>query len=377
MTLSSSLSGIVVLDLTRLLPGPFATAILAELGARVIKIEEPATGDYARTMWGAFEPVNRGKESVALDLKTDVGRGALLALVARSHVLIESFRPGVLARLGLDDAALHAANPLLVVVHMSGYGATGPRAQEVGHDVDYQAVAGIVGLAPAIPTSQVGDLGGALYAAFAIVAALRKDEGMSLDLSLFDAAVAFNVLPLARAAGGDDLAPGEYELAGRLPGYGVYACSDGKFVALGALEPKFWAGFCAAAKKPEWEERIMDADARGEVAAWFASRTRDAAVAELAPAGVPVAPVLSPAEALADAQTRARLGDAKSPSPGFPLTLASSTKRAPALGEHTLKVLAEFGVAPDVLAKIRGELAAAIKKRVSAERSGRVPTDEQ
>ncbi|HVL48526.1 MAG TPA: CaiB/BaiF CoA-transferase family protein [Candidatus Thermoplasmatota archaeon] len=350
------LAGLLVVDLTRLLPGPFATQLLADLGARVVKIEEPDLGDYARWMppeveghGHAFTAINRGKESVALDLKDPEAQEALRRLVAMADVLVESFRPGVLARLGLAPDALLAANPRLVVASMSGYGATGPLAEAPGHDLNYQALAGIVALngdaRPLPPAAQTADMAGALYAVVAILAALRERDrsgrGRVLDLALYDAAVAVNVLALERARAGDAQRLGESELAGALPAYGVYEASDGGHVALAALEGKFWERFARAVGREDWIERHLDrSDAfRADVAAVFRTRPRDVWVDLLVGAGVPATPVLAPGEALAHPHARARgVG-----SPGAPLGLAPRG-RAPTLGEHTEKVLREAGL---------------------------------
>lgn len=343
------LAGIRVLDLSRLLPGPFLTQVLAELGADVVKVEEPSVGDPSRVLGYAFDAVNRGKRSVALDLKAQGAAEVVLRLAARSDVLVESFRPGVMDRLGLDDAKLAAANPRLVRASLVGYG-EGPLRDAPGHDLTYEAMAGILATQgprerPAESAVPVADLAGALYAAVGILAALlereRTGQGRRVEVALGDAALAFHVLALERARAGEPLPErGAWELGGGLPGYRVYPCADGRFLALGALEDKFWARFCATVQRPDLEPRHLDPAAVADVEALLLTRPRDAWAERLAAAGVPATPVLEPAEALAHPQ-HARFAGA--PGPASPLTRAPARGRPPDLGEHTEAVLREAG----------------------------------
>lgn len=362
-----ALEGLTVVDLSRLHPGPFATAILAGLGARVIRVEEPGVGDPARwfppMVEGTgflFSALNRSKESVAVNLKAPEGAELVRRLAARADVLVESFRPGVLERLDLAPDELLRANPRLVVLRISGFGQQGPRRDEAAHDLNYEALAGIVALTgpeerPVVPVAPVADLGGGLYGALAVLAALRERDrtgrGAVLDVALHDAALAATTPYLARAAAG--LAPrrGDVELGGGLACYNLYRCADGAWLALGALEPKFWQRFCEAVGRPEWVPRHLDGELAGEAAELLARRSRDAWLALLRGADVPASPVLEPAEVLEDPHVRARLGGV--PGPASPLTHLPLEGRVPALGEQTDEVLAELGYSVADVAKLR------------------------
>src|SRR6202162_4562629 len=263
------LTGIRVLDVTRLLPGAFCTMLLAEMGADVVKVEEPGAGDYMR--WtpplvqgqsSLFEAINRNKRSITLNLKSEEGRELLLLLVEAADVLVEGNRPGVMKRLGLSWDVLHKRNPRLVMCSITGYGQDGPFASRAGHDLNYMATAGALGLngekgGPPVPLSvQVADIGGGgLQPAVAILGALiavqRGADGRWLDVSMTDGAVSWLSLVFAARGGGEVVARGDLRLAGRHPCYRVYACKDGGFYSVGALEPKFWATLAAALGKPD------------------------------------------------------------------------------------------------------------------------------
>ena len=268
-------AGVRVVDLTRLLPGPFATMLLADLGAEVVKVEAPMGGDYARWTppivesvdggYGAFfESVNRGKKSIGLDLKSEGGREIARALIRSADVLVESFRPGVMERLGLGTEALVELNPNLIVCSISSFGQTGPLRLRAGHDINFLARSGALGIAgpadtaPGIPAVQVGDLaGGALYAAFAIAAALFRRErgggGATIDLSMTEGVLSL-MGPVISTYGATGKAParGGDTLTGGLPCYRIYETSDGGHIAVGALEPKFWMQVVNALGYPEW-----------------------------------------------------------------------------------------------------------------------------
>lgn len=420
MTASSHpLAGVRVLDLTRLLPGGYATQMLADLGADVLKIEEPGAGDYARTMaplaaggiGQAFLAVNRGKRSAALNLKHPDGRAALLRLVDSADVLIESYRPGVLDRLGLGHAALLERNPRLVVCAITGYGQNGPYSQRPGHDLNYIGYAGLLahltppGRPPTLPGAQLADIGGgALMAVIGILAALTgratTGSGGIVDVSMMEGALA--LLPLLASMvlqGADEPRPGEATLAGGLPCYNVYETSDGKYVTLGALEPKFWAEFCTRVGHPEligrqFPQNTDDRDATiGAVAAILRTRTRDAWVAELAATEACLGPVNTLAEALADPQVQARqlvapwrmtnadaeASDSKAddaPPATAALRLTPRIGDEPftvapgvvGLGDDTADALAEAGYTPDEIASLAASGAIALG---SAQPAGR------
>ena len=286
MTTDAPLQGLRVLDLTRLLPGPLATLRLAELGADVLKIEEPGTGDPARAMMQApadrasgvpsafYRLVNRGKRETRLDLKSETGRTVLRALVRESHVLVESFRPGVMDKLGLDYRSLAKVNPKLVYCSITGYGAAGPFSQRPGHDLNYLAYAGVLDQlsapdgTPIVPNIQIADmLGGALPAVTRLLAALwrvsRGGDGAFVDVSMTHSIHAHNIAARAtlenadRAApsGLDELQAGHGLLNGGVPCYNVYRTADDRWLAVGALELKFWERLCRALGRPDWASR--------------------------------------------------------------------------------------------------------------------------
>ncbi len=325
------LQGLRVLDLTRLLPGPVAALRLAELGADVLKIEAPGAGDPTRTMMqsssdrvagrpGAFyRMVNRGKRETRLDLKSEAGRHVLRALAAEADVLIESFRPGVMERLGLGYATLSAANPRLVYCAISGYGASGPFADHAGHDLNYIGYAGVLDQlasrdgAPILPNFQIADLlGGALSAVTQILAALwhvaRGGAGRFVDVSMTHTSYAHNfVAQVSLLNEGAAPAAGGGLLNGGVPCYNLYRTSDERWLAVGALELKFWETLCMALDRPEWATRhwslgqaIGGPDALAliqEVANVIATRTLGEWVELLESLDCCVSPVLTPAEA--------------------------------------------------------------------------------
>jgi alpha-methylacyl-CoA racemase len=360
------LSGIRVLDLSRLLPGAFATLMLAELGAEVIKIEDPRGGDPIRHLppmldgRGLYDRLlNRGKKSVALDLRDPASRTTLDALFARSDVVVESFRPAAARRLGVAGAAVRARHPRVVHCAITGYGQTGPYAERPGHDLNYVAVSGLLAADRPDPTDLprmfIADVGGgAMSAVVGILAALvgrdRGGGGAAIDISMHEAALYWVMLPAARdLVDGGTAASGELHTFGRHACYQVYRTRDGELVALGALERKFWAGFCEAVGRPDLTARHLTDEADQtrliqEVGAIFAGRTRDEWLAWFEGRDVCLSPVNSPAEALSDPHILARgavgRGDGFSAvRPPF-LSAPAALGPAPTLGAHTADVLA-------------------------------------
>ncbi|WP_202635142.1 CaiB/BaiF CoA transferase family protein [Rugosibacter aromaticivorans] len=275
-TPSGPLAGLRVLDLTRLLPGPMATLHLADQGAEVIKIEDTGLGDYARTMGpGAaqasaegkdspfFRMLNRNKKSLRLDLKQPAGVQVFLRLAAEADVIFESFRPGVVDRLGIGYEAVRAINPRIVYCAITGYGQTGPWAHYAGHDINFIAMSGLLdqigtpGSAPAMPDFQIGDLlGGCLTSLVgvltAVMGAKATGRGSHVDVAMADAILAHSVFPLLATQTPDGLAPrGEGEMTGASPGYAVYPTADDRYLAVGAIESKFWQTLCTALGLPE------------------------------------------------------------------------------------------------------------------------------
>jgi crotonobetainyl-CoA:carnitine CoA-transferase CaiB-like acyl-CoA transferase len=359
------LDGIRVLDLSRLLPGAFATLMLAELGADVVKVEDPVGGDPMRVLpplvngRGIYDLLlNRGKRSVALDLRRAESAPVLDRLVASADVVIESFRPRAAKRLGVAGARLRQRYPTLVHCAITGYGQTGPYAERPGHDLNYVSVSGFLaadGRKPGeLPRMFVADVGGgALSAVIAILAALvgreRHGVGATLDVSMHDAALYWVMLPAAR-----DLVDGGADATGELPTFGEHACyniyetGDGRQIALGALERKFWVAFCEGIGRPDLAARHQtggddQAALIRDMRALFKTRTRDEWLDLFAGHEVCLTPVNRPDEALQDPHivargTVTRHSGLRAVRPPF-IQRVPDLAPAPALGQHTDEVL--------------------------------------
>jgi alpha-methylacyl-CoA racemase len=381
----SALSDIRVLDLSRLLPGGFCSLLLADFGAEVLKVEDTGMGDYLR--WSApgydgaddsaksalFLALNRGKRSIRLNLKDEAGRDVLLRLVRDYDVLLESFRPGVMDRLGVGYDRLRGENPGLVYCALTGYGQDGPYTARSGHDMNYLGLNGLLGLTgdaggpPVQSAGQIADLGGgALMAAFGILAALRERErsgqGQLVDVSMFDGSLAWLALVAARyLCDGELPGRGDLELAGRLVCYRPYACKDG-WVTLGALEPKFWQAWCRGVGREDLIDKQFErpgSDAHAEVERIFLERTRAEWHSFAEDQDCCLEPVLDLDEALDSELTRAREMIVELDQPGaegvrllgVPVKLSRTPGApggpGPALGEHTREVLARLGYGDD------------------------------
>ena len=372
------LKGIRVLDLTRLLPGAFCTMLLGDRGADVIKVEEPGTGDYLRwlpplagSQGVVFNSLNRNKRAITLNLKAEAGRELFKALVATADVVVEGNRPGVMERLGLGWETLHALRPGLVLCSITGYGQDGPFAQRAGHDLNYMATAGALllnaepGGRPHPLAVQVADIGaGGVGAAAAILAALlgvaRGAEGRHLDVSMTDGALTWLAMPVAEAfAGGEQPVGGRTRLTGRFPCYRVYECADGRFLSVGALEPKFWSTLVEALERPALLGRQLDPspEAHAEVEAVFLTRGRDDWAARLDGLDVCVEPVLEVGEVEIHPQVVARglirhEATGTEVAPAVPAGSGWRRLSPPALGQHNQEVLAEVGVDAGRLAEL-------------------------
>ncbi|WP_298174262.1 CoA transferase [Novosphingobium sp.] len=322
----SFLSGVKVLDLSQYISGPVTSQILADMGAEVIKIEPPA-GDGMRDLGprdADGEPVfyaslNAGKSLRRLDLKSADGRSAMEGLLVDADVLIEGFRPGVMARLGFGYAALAARNPALIYCSISGYGTDGPLANAAGHDGNYLAESGILDRngrdAPVFFDPPIADMAGALYAAIAILGALnarqRTGEGAHIELGLADTLMPLQSMQVAEwGANGTVPKRGSTYLNGAAAYYNLYRTADGRHVMLGPVEPRFWQNFCAAAERPDWVERQNDSLPQtgliAEITAFFAGRNLAEIAAQFADADCCLSPVLDLSEALSSEQVRAR-----------------------------------------------------------------------
>jgi alpha-methylacyl-CoA racemase len=394
----SALRGIRVLDLSRLLPGGFCSLLLADFGAEVLKVEDTGMGDYVR--WsppyheGAddsaksalFLALNRGKRSIRLNLKEEGGREVLLRLARDCDVLIESFRPGVMDRLGVGWERLRRENPRLVYCAITGYGQDGPYTARSGHDMNYLGLNGLLGLTgdadgpPVQSAGQIADIGGgSLMAAFGILAALREcdrsGEGQLVDVSMFDGSLAWLAMVAAAQMtdGAGRLRRGDLDLAGRLICYRPYACSDG-WVTLGALEPKFWQAWCRGVGREDLIERQFDApgsEAHGEVERIFLERTREDWTRFAEQHDCCLEPVLELDEALDSELVRAREMVIELDQPGtggvkllgVPVKMSRTPGTAagpgPALGEHTDEVLAGLGYSEEEIARLKESGAAA------------------
>jgi alpha-methylacyl-CoA racemase len=379
------LDGIRVLDLSRLLPGGYCSLLLADYGADVLKVEDTGLGDYIRWAPPAYDGVepsaasalflalNRGKRSIRLNLKVREGQEVLLRLVREHDVLLESFRPGVLDRLGVGYEHLREENPGLVYCAITGYGQEGPDRDRPGHDLDYLARGGLLGLngerggPPVPPAGQIADIGGgALMAAFGILAALhereRSGEGQLVDVSMTRGAQSWLAMVAARHfADGAVPRRGELELAGGLPCYRPYACADG-WVALGALEPKFWQALCAGLEREDLLERHMDPTVATELEAIFAGRTRAEWAAFDDEHACCLEPVLDLDEALARSPAAVVAVDQPGaaapvrllgPPVGLSRTPADGTRPGPPLGADTDAVLAALGYDADAIAALK------------------------
>jgi alpha-methylacyl-CoA racemase len=373
------LAGVRVLDLSRLIPGPFCTLILSDLGASVDKLEDPHVGDYLRVfpplkngLAGRFNALNRDKRSLCLDLKQAAGRDALLRLVEKYDVLVESFRPGVMERLGVGWAQLSAKNPRLVMLSISGYGQDGPLSQRAGHDLNYVALGGILGLSgpvdapPLTPPVQVADVaGGALFGAVGILAALYEREktgrGQQVDVSMCEGALAFAIPDLGNvdATGAAPKRGGEL-LNGGNANYGVYRTSDGKFLSVGALEPKFWAAFNSAiGRKVDMSEIVAppaeQAKLRAELQEILGKKSRDE-WERVFTGDECVEPVLAADELDAHPQHRARqmfVDVAGQRHARTPLGRRAAHTPPPALGGDGDAILREAGFSDDEIAQLR------------------------
>jgi alpha-methylacyl-CoA racemase len=368
------LTGVRVLDLSRLLPGPFATMILAGLGAEIVKVEDLDGGDYLRWMAplhgdtsAMFTALNRGKRSLRLDLKSPLGRELFLDLAAGAGVVLESFRPGVMDRLGLGMDALQARNPRLVLCSISGYGQDGPDRLRAGHDLNYLARAGVLaisgaaGESPPISGVQVADMGGgALGAVIAIIAALRLADrtgrGSHCDVSMVDGVLSWMAPHFAAARAGAPAQAQAMLLNGGNPCYRVYRCADG-WITVAALEPKFWARLCDMLGVEDLVDSAFATGADAERVAerlesMFVTATRAQWRERFGDEDVCCEPVLSVDEVFDDAQVRHRAQDADGDSGGapgwFPVRIGDSVRlpsgAPPAYGADSRQLLAEVGV---------------------------------
>ncbi|MBI2832831.1 MAG: CoA transferase [Acidobacteria bacterium] len=387
------LDDVAIVDLTRLLPGAFATLMLADMGARVIKVEDPRGGDTIRQ----FPPfvdgesvyhrvLNRNKQSVAVDLRSARGLAVLHALLPKADVLVEGFRPHVARRLGVSAPQLRDGRPRLIHCSITGFGQGGPYAERAGHDVNYMALAGLLDVARASPTEApkmprmfVADIGGgAMSAVTGILAALfareRTGVGSAVDVSMHEGALSWLTAPAAAVLAGGSQMTGDLPTTGQAACYNIYETADGRHVALGALEPKFWARFCARIERPDFIPLQFASGAEQDrvhrlVTQVMRSRTRDEWLADFDDADACLTPVYTVGEALEDPHVRARAAVERSGSQRFirpPVRFGGGTgpfprefQPAPALGADTDEVLESCGIDAATRAQLRdGEIIA-------------------
>lgn len=335
------LEGITVVDLTRMLPGGTATLLLADLGARVIKVERPGDLDATRYLGprvGADSSVqhqylDRGKEQIALDLRSEPGRTSLLSLVASADAIIDSFRPGVMGRLGLGTATLLAANPRLVALSLTGYGQDGPMAAYAGHDLNFVGRAGLLGAGSQLPAVFTADLTGGMLAALALTAGVHHSRasgaGSVIDLSLAEAALFAGGLQVAQELGAAVLGePVVTPLDGQSPCYAVYEASDAGRLAVGAVEPKFWQATVELLGHPEWAPRQHDPALRAELQSLIGTRPLAYWTALLQRPDTCVTAVSTPHGLLKDPQARSRRAIIGHPTLAGPLPQVASPFRA-------------------------------------------------
>jgi crotonobetainyl-CoA:carnitine CoA-transferase CaiB-like acyl-CoA transferase len=388
------LSGLRILDLTRLLPGPVATMHLGDLGAEVIKIEDTGAGDYARTMGAGagaaggrggdspfFRMVNRNKQSLRLDLKQAAGVEVFMRLAEDADVIFESFRPGVVDKLGIGYEAVRAINPRIVYCAITGYGQTGPWADFAGHDINFLATAGLLdqigthdgnaSSPPAIPNLQIGDLlGGALTPLVGVLAAVigakASGQGSYVDVAMTDAVLAHTLFPLVTTLMYGQPAPrGADLLTGGVPCYGVYRTADDRYLAVGALEPKFWQVLCATLERPDLAPHGLATGDEGarvkrDLADLLASKPLSHWAPIFAAADCCVTPVLRLDEALTHPQLTARkmladVGGLPQYAPPFKLSAWPwpTATPAPAAGADSDTLLAVAGYAVTEITSLR------------------------
>ncbi len=371
------LEGVKILDLTRLLPGGYCTQMLADMGAEVLKIEDLQMGDYIRTMGppvdgrnsGYFYALNRNKKSMRLNLKESEGQAVFCRLVESYNVLIEGFRPGVMEKFNLGYDRLSKINPGLIYCSLTGYGQSGPYRLRAGHDINFISIAGVLGLtgsrdgAPVIPGVQVADIGGGgLMAAVGILAAVvnrqRTGKGQYIDVAMLDGAVSWLTMDLTHCLNtGEKAGRGETPLNGGMVCYNVYKTRDGKYVSLGAIEPKFWEAFCRKSGRNDLLNRQFSGSKEdfAAVQQFFNTKTRDEIVEMFSQTDACVEPVLELNEVVEHPHVLQRRMVNELALPGgktiktiahpikFPQAETGADQLPPALGQHTVEVLMSVG----------------------------------
>jgi len=371
------LQGVRILDLSRLVPGPYCTRLLCDMGAEVIKVEEPGRGDYIRSLppfengvGVAFEMLNRGKKSITLNLERKQGQQVLKRLVAKADVFLESFRPGTTKKLGCDFDSIRKSNPRIIYCSLTGFGQTGPYRDLPGHDINVLALSGFLSLngpEPTVPSLQVGDLAGGMLAALTITTALfarqRTKRAQYIDASIIDVMLSWLSIPLALQLGGQPRL-----LGGDSSFYGLYRARDSRLVALGAIESKFWEGVCKLIERPDLlPDQYSSEPRRTEVTKAIQSallkKTANEWFRIMSNHDLPCTPVLNLEETIKDPQAQSRhmmlkkdrKGPKKFPYVGNPCKISGLDRAeltpSPRLGEHSTEILHKIGYSD---AAIRG-----------------------
>ena len=381
------LQGIRIIDLTRLLPGPLGTMMMADMGAEVIKIEAPKFKDYSRDFppfvnkeSASYLAFNRSKRSLALDYKTEEGKAVFWELIKTADIVIEQFRPGVMDKMGLGYEEAKKVNPKIIYVSVTGYGQTGPYRDKAGHDLNYISYAGVLGITgqrgqtPVIPGIQTADIAGGSYMSIiaclsALWARQTTGEGQYVDVAMMDSVMPLAVTAYSLFSATQQPQPrGELFLSGGLANYNVYPCQDGKYISLGTLEPKFWMKFCQVVKKPQWMNRMIPKNAEdldafyAEVSAFFQTQPQQYWIDLSDQHDLLISPVYDIHEIENDPQVQARdmivtqehpnAGEVKTI--GVPLkfsdTKATPAWAAPVFGADTHAILSELGYSEEQMA---------------------------
>jgi len=388
--MSLPLEGVRILDLSRYLPGPFCTQILADFGAEVIKVEDPKGGDLGRSLTPCIEgesarfyTVNRNKKSISLDLRKKEGKAIFKKLVASADVVVDQFRPGVMAQMGLGYDQLREINERLIYCAITGYGLTGPLRDVAGHDLNYLSLAGVTGLTgtyqgpPAMSGVQIADIaGGTLYAVIAILLALASREkngkGQLCDVAMLDGSISLLAYTLGEWSGWGRLPErGNDVLTGGYACYNVYQTKDNQYVSLGAVEDKFWAEFCERIGRPEYIKMQWDTAQQPEVIAdvkeIMRGKTRDEWVEFFVSSDICFTPVLTLEEMCEQPQVVARemilkLRNVRNSGKdvaltGVPVKLSETPGKAvltfPKLGEHNEEILTAMGFSAADMERLR------------------------
>ena len=371
------LHNVKVLDFSRLLPGPYASMLLTDMGAEVIKVEDIKKGDYMRDFpptyngQGTFYlAANRGKKSLAIDYRSQEGKEIIYELVKQSDVVLESFRPGAMQAFGLDYDTLKAINPGLIYCSLTGYGQTGSLKDKAGHDANYLSLGGMLGLIahanerPVIPGVQIADISGAMYAAMSIVTALYgrnfTGKGKYLDISMLDGVMSWtSIISSQEYIAGEEILPGKHMFTEGVVCYNVYETKDKRYMVLGSLEEKFWQEFCCKIQRPDliskqFEKAELDNVTYQELVTIFASKEYEEWVEMFKDADVCLTPVLKPSEALMSQHVKENglLFSINSPSMELKQIHSPISKNfsdgnfihPPAYGENSKEILLKFGI---------------------------------